>query len=437
MTGDHSLLLLETFCANACPELSNTLTAQIDRSNLNYLLEADRMLSLLVDLRGDDRKREQPARAQSYSEQPDKKQNDGHYQQSQPRGASQHRQNSRSSNGQAHAASAKPAVKLVCYVCDEEGHRGPACPELKKVKAAVKRQGQAHSATTTTVETAQTISNNAEEGHLRLAASNSPNGRSPPAPEWILDSGATHHLCTDRSLLFGVEPAKLTIKVANSETIVSSLKGSCLLQTMVGSTKRSILLTNVYYCEQVGRNLLSLSQLGSRGPRFMFAESCKFLSPDGTVVGEAIERGGLWVVNATTMGAPGSDAQALFVNVKKNSLQQWHERLGHVNFQDLLWMVNNNLANGVKLANNKITFCMACAEGKQSRNAQPTQDASNSAPTDEIGAVICMDLKVDLKLDRNGNHYVLTIVDHASNYNQVFLLHTKDETFDNCFTLCK
>ncbi|KAE9031086.1 hypothetical protein PF011_g311 [Phytophthora fragariae] len=169
----------------------------------------------------------------------------------------------------------------------------------------------------------------------------------------------------------------------------------------------------------------------------MFAESCKFLSPDGTVVGEAIERGGLWVVNATTMGAPGSDAQALFVNVKKNSLQQWHERLGNVNFQDLLWMVNNNLANGVKLANKKITFCMACAEGKQSRNAQPTQDASNSAPTDEIGAVICMDLKVDLKLDRNGNHYVLTIVDHASNYNQVFLLHSKDETFDNCFTLCK
>ncbi|EGZ19372.1 hypothetical protein PHYSODRAFT_464921, partial [Phytophthora sojae] len=53
MTGDHSLLLLETFCVHACPELSNTLTAQIDRSNLNYLLEADRILSLLVDLRGD------------------------------------------------------------------------------------------------------------------------------------------------------------------------------------------------------------------------------------------------------------------------------------------------------------------------------------------------------------------------------------------------
>ncbi|EGZ19261.1 hypothetical protein PHYSODRAFT_455831, partial [Phytophthora sojae] len=69
--------------------------------------------------------------------------------------------------------------------------------------------------------------------------------------EWILDSGATHHLCTDRNLLFGVEPAKLTIKVANSKTIVASLKGSCLLQITVGVIKRSIQLTNVYYCEQV------------------------------------------------------------------------------------------------------------------------------------------------------------------------------------------
>jgi hypothetical protein len=45
--------------------------------------------------------------------------------------------------------------------------------------------------------------------------------------------------------------------------------------------------------------------------------------------------------------------------------------------------------------------------------------------------VICMDLKTDLKSDRNGHRHVLTIVDHASNYNQVFLLRTKDEAFDN------
>jgi hypothetical protein len=166
------------------------------------------------------------------------------------------------------------------------------------------------------------------------------------------------------------------------------------------------------------------------GLRFVFEDKCTFHSRNGNIVGEAIEWGGLWVVNATTVGAPGHDAHALFVSMEKSSLQQWHERLGHVNFQDLLRMINKNLAGGVELANKKINFCMACAEGKQSRNTQPARDTSESAPTDELGAVICMDLKTDLKSDRNGHRHV-TIVDHASNYNQVFLLRTKDEAFDN------
>ncbi|OWZ14640.1 hypothetical protein PHMEG_00011851 [Phytophthora megakarya] len=51
MADDHSLLLVETFCSNACPELSSTLTPRVDRSNTNYLLEADRILSLLPKTR--------------------------------------------------------------------------------------------------------------------------------------------------------------------------------------------------------------------------------------------------------------------------------------------------------------------------------------------------------------------------------------------------
>ncbi|GMF46392.1 unnamed protein product [Phytophthora fragariaefolia] len=42
-----------------------------------------------------------------------------------------------------------------------------------------------------------------------------------------------------------------------------------------------------------------------------------------------------------------------------------------------------------------------------------------------------MDLKTDHPADRRGHCHILTIVDHAANYNQVCLLHTKDEAFDN------
>ncbi|GMF54567.1 unnamed protein product [Phytophthora fragariaefolia] len=83
------------------------------------------------------------------------------------------------------------------------------------------------------------------------------------------------------------------------------------------------------------------------------------------------------------------------------------------------------------ISTKKMDFCMACAEGKQTRNKQPTEDTLESAPTDEQGAVICMNLKTDLPADRRDHRHILTIVDHATSYNQVCLLHTKDEAFDN------
>ncbi|POM76510.1 Integrase catalytic core protein [Phytophthora palmivora] len=212
MTGNHSLLLLETFCANACPELASTLIAQIDRSHGNYLLEADRMLALLVDLRGDGRKRGQIGRPSTGSEPPDKRRNNTQPQNGQPRGGSnQNRHIPRNGHGQAHAAG-KTVTKIVCYVCDEEGHRGPACPKLKMAKAAVKHQGQAHNAVTETTTIAPTAGESEEEGHL----------------------------------------------VANSDTIVSYLKGSCLLQTTVDGTKQSIILTNVYYYHSSNYNQVFL-----------------------------------------------------------------------------------------------------------------------------------------------------------------------------------
>ncbi|POM62751.1 Copiatype Polyprotein [Phytophthora palmivora] len=67
---------------------------------------------------------------------------------------------------------------------------------------------------------------------------------------------------------------------------------------------------------------------------------------------------------------------------------------------------------------------MAFAEGKQSRNVQPAQDTSDSAPTDEHGTVIYMDLKTYLKPDRNGHRHAFAIMDHYSNNDQDFLMQT-------------
>ncbi|DAZ94053.1 TPA: hypothetical protein N0F65_010092, partial [Lagenidium giganteum] len=55
MLGDQSKLVLDVFCANACPELAPTLIAHQNPKNDDFLEEADRAKDLLYQLRGDGR----------------------------------------------------------------------------------------------------------------------------------------------------------------------------------------------------------------------------------------------------------------------------------------------------------------------------------------------------------------------------------------------
>ena len=85
-------------------------------------------------------------------------------------------------------------------------------------------------------------------------------------------------------------------------------------------------------------------------------------------------------------------------------------------------MADKGLADGIKLTNRTMPFCMQCAEAKHNCNRQRKKDTSRSAPTYEIGAVIGLDLKINITpVDRKGHSHVLTIVDYASGYNCVFL----------------
>ena len=82
----------------------------------------------------------------------------------------------------------------------------------------------------------------------------------------------------------------------------------------------------------------------------------------------------------------------------------------------------------MRVTNKKVLPCDVCIEAKQSRSIKSSADSATHAPTDEVGAVLCIDQKVHLK-PRNwqGNEHVLHIEDHASNYGDVFAMKTKDQ----------
>lgn len=87
-------------------------------------------------------------------------------------------------------------------------------------------------------------------------------------------------------------------------------------------------------------------------------------------------------------------------------------------------MVDKGLVSGITLGN-------SFSEAKQTKRVQPAEDTSESAPTDEVGAVIGMDLKTDLTSDRSGHKHILTMIDYESSFNKVHLLKTKGEAAEH------
>ncbi|KAE9336126.1 hypothetical protein PF008_g13166 [Phytophthora fragariae] len=443
MVGDRSQLLLETVCNNACPELKSTLLSMIDDTSTNHIQELDKVIDFLIRSQGDGRRVGQaklggrgggagrPQQQRSQQAQGNNKKQGGYTQGSSQQVGSQQggdQQQQRPNNNQRqgqqrNSASANAAEKtLTCWNCGATGHRQAQCTSLKKnTQQASARQAQQHNQTPE--------SESEDDGMSELwMASSVTSVPTEATSTWLIDSGASLHMCSSAAVLFGTSPYKLVIKVANGGLLHASVKGSCMMRVNSGQGARPVLLHEVHHVPGLDRNLLSVTELAQRGITTLFdTATCSLKSQRGEVIAVTERQGKLWVINGETVDAH-VDAVAMLAQVPKATLQHWHERLGHLNFQDLLRMYSKGLASDMDVVSKKLKFCLSCAEAKQTKSQQPTTDTSESEPTDEIGAVLGVDLKTDiLPADRNGNKHMLTIVDYGSSYIRVYLLQTKDE----------
>ncbi|GMF38598.1 unnamed protein product [Phytophthora fragariaefolia] len=402
----------EVFCKNACPKLAERVYAKADVSNPDRHAEADRARALLYQLRGDGRKLGTGKRAQFTSGRNDR--NDR-----KPKRRGSHDQTP-FSHRQEEVTEGNSAIVAKCYVCGDPKHKFTTCPFMIKAKQLASANAVTASDGDDSVATDNGIGDGADIW-MAVAATLQEN----ESAEWLLDSGATHPLCGNREHIAGLEPAYLPIRVANGAVIEATAKGSCVVTTSVNGIVKPILLTNVYFAEGLQRNLVSVKQLRKAGLTVIFGANCTIRDSNDNIVATAAEKRDLWCLSSPPMGS------ANFAKVRTSTLHIWHQRLGHVNYQDILRMVDKGLVWGITLGNRKAEFCMSCSEAKQTKRAQPSEDTSASSPTDEVGAVIGMDLKTDLTPDRLGHKHILTMIDYGSSFNKAQLLKTKGEAAEH------
>ncbi|CAM8917648.1 unnamed protein product [Rhodiola kirilowii] len=188
----------------------------------------------------------------------------------------------------------------------------------------------------------------------------------------------------------------------------------------------TICIKEVSLVEGLRYNLLSVSQLCQHGKNHVTFNSNDCLvrcNETGEIVLRGTRVDEIYIVDPEFS----PKAELCLASIAENSIL-WHKRFGHASMKLLHKLHQKDLVVGLpKVENTFDQLCSACARGKQARTSFPSkQTVSTSAPLDMIHMDLCGPINV---VSREGNRYILVIVDDYSRYTWTIFLFSKTQTY--------
>ena len=247
-----------------------------------------------------------------------------------------------------------------------------------------------------------------------------------------IDSGATHHMTPDKTLLESYGTSKdlpQSITVSNGSSIGVDGSGSVELLSTAGGAARRVTLKDTLHAPGLDRTLISVQAITFNGGSVLFHSQNKcdvFDKQDNlTLEARTSGRGQLYNVINTTM----RDKATALVASSEATAELWHRRMGHLSYPGLAKLTK--IVDGINMdaaAFNNITGsqdkCDSCQLANQPRAPRPTScnketellrrlhvDTSGRFPVETLG----------------GAEYYVTITDEASRFKAVILIDCKSD----------
>lgn len=180
--------------------------------------------------------------------------------------------------------------------------------------------------------------------------------------EWYLDSGATAHMCNNRNAFESLSNGPLNnVSTAGKENLMSHGIGDIRFNVRLRGKVKSVKLTNVLYVPELRNNLLSVPVITEKNYEVKFSKNNAYIiRSDKSLVFKAIKRKRIYVVKQIKN-------QGAF-NVSNNSdlkLKLWHERYGHLNYNDLKELFDKGRVYGLDLPlKSHRLLCETCDRAK-------------------------------------------------------------------------
>ncbi|KAJ4769803.1 Retroelement pol polyprotein-like [Rhynchospora pubera] len=234
---------------------------------------------------------------------------------------------------------------------------------------------------------------------------------------WILDSGASHHMTGSFDSLedvYKVNPSMVTLP--NGEQVMSDQEGIVRLE-------KGIVLKRVMYVPCLNCNLIALSKLIEDNQCIVTFTDTMCVVQDLTTrmpIGVGKLRDGVYFYHSMTT--------ATASHVKKEDYMLWHRRMGHPSTQ-ISWPfpVVKNDNSDLK------SVCEICLQAKQTKDVFPISINKAVDSFDLIHSDVWGPYKI---ASHCGAHYFLTIVDDCSRAVWVFLMAEKKEATTLLISFC-
>ena len=186
--------------------------------------------------------------------------------------------------------------------------------------------------------------------------------------EWIIDSGASSHMCNEQSNFKEFVQLQSTEKVALGDGSTLDVKGEGTIDMemiLQDGTRRVCVLNNVLYVPNLAYNLVSVSRATDAGKTVDFDDStCEFRNEEDEVIAFGSRRGTLYFLKCTVKSRECANV------TQENTKRLWHRRFGHLCEQSMMNLVKNDLVSKLNCdLLGEVGTCEACVGGKQCKSS--------------------------------------------------------------------
>ena len=293
----------------------------------------------------------------------------------------------------------------VCWTCNEVGHVQQFCP---------KRKGR--------------FSHGANIAEEKLDVSRGEGAFIIPTcsgSAWLVDSGASSHMTPNKEYFtsYKVFDKPEKVHLGDGREVEAVGAGNIRLEMKFRvSPSKAATMYDVLYVPKLACNLFSVRAATKRGNHVKFGqERCWIRDSSGQLYGMGTLVEKLYQLDCEDQ-CPGREQAS--VAIDNNDL--WHQRLGHLNSQQLRKMVQQNQVSGIKLfPRSSEPLCEGCVVGKMQRKPFKSVDHKQSTKKLElVHSDVCGPIQMD---SIGGSRYFVTFIDDYSHCVSVYFLKHKSE----------